>query len=177
MLIALLKDAVTYYQPAIIAGVIANVISDTVFYLIIKIISKKPKIANKRIFKVIEKHKIAAILIVGIIIGLIVGLTTSEAIKSDFKIINPKNGNAVPHKIKVLGGGGIPGSEIQVFVITSIDRFPQGVTKAGTNGRWTVFPVYIGESHQRGLEVEIYAVMTTSEGNVYESNYIKVKRE
>ena len=114
-------------------------------------------------------------LIVGIMVGLVITIVIPPF--PLFEITHPKNGDIIPHKITVRGCGGIPDSQIQVFVITPIDQFPQDITKVDTNGKWTIFPVYIGEPHQSGLEAEIYAVMVSPEGNVYESNHIGVKRE
>lgn len=93
-----------------------------------------------------------------------------------FEIINPRNGDVVSHIISVRGHGGIPNSEIQVFVITD-QLYPQGTTKVDANGKLFVYPVYIGEPHHRGLEAVIYANMTTPNGDVFISDYVKVKRK
>jgi hypothetical protein len=139
---------------ALIIGVTIGIIAAIVFHLI-KIPSKKA-------------------LALGVLVGLLLFIIIP--IYPLFEITDPRNGDAVPHIILVKGHGGIPDSEVKVFVITD-QLYPQGNAKVDANGKWSVYPVYIGEQHSRKLEAMIYANMTTPRGNTFTSNYIKVKRQ
>ena len=145
---------------AILIGVIIAIVMGMAIYIVIG--------------RVPEKYHVKSAIISGILFGIVIGMIISPF--PLFGITSPKDNSAVDHIITVRGCGGIPNSEIQVFVITN-RKHPQPTTVPDATGKWTVYPVYIGEPHHSGLEAEIYALMTTPEGNVYESNCIKVKRK
>lgn len=147
---------------AILIGVIIIIIMGIATYLAIK--------------KIPEKHQVKSVLALGILAGIVIGMIISPPFPL-FEITSPQDNSAVPHIISVRGCGGIPNSEIQVFVITD-DIYPQDKkSHPDATGKWSVFPVFVGEKHQHGIEAEIYAEMTTPDGKVYRSNFIKVKRK
>lgn len=121
-----------------------------------------------------EKYHVTSAITSGILIGIIIGILVFPPFPL-FEITSPQDNSAVDHVISVRGHGGIPNSEIRVFVVTD-SIYPQSTTKPDLTGKWSVYPVYIGNPDQHDLEAEIYAVMTTSEGD-YISKYIKVKRK
>lgn len=146
---------------AILIGVIIVIIMGVVTYFAIKSIPKK--------------YRVPSVLILGISIGILIGLVISPPFPL-FEITSPTDNSAVDHVIMVRGHGGIPNSTIQVFVFTDY-LHPQEKAHPYATGKWTVYPVFIGEKDHHGLEAEIYAEMTTPDGKVYRSNFIKVKRK
>lgn len=116
--------------------------------------------------------------IVALTLGIIIGVALAEVASPFplFEITSPGDNSDVENIITVIGHGGIPNSEIQVFVITN-DKYPvPTIKKPDRMGKWSIYPVHIGEPRQIVLEAEIYAVMTTPDGATYESNRVKVKR-
>lgn len=146
---------------AVLIGVIIVIIMGVVTYLAIKTIP--------------ENYQLKSVLILGISIGILIGLVISPPFPL-FEITSPTDNSAVDRVIMVRGHGGIPKSEIRVFVITDY-LYPQDKAHPYATGKWSVHPVFIGEDDQHGLEAEIYAEMTTPDGNVYRSNFIKVNRK
>jgi len=148
---------------AILIGVIIAVIMGMAIYLL-------------PVKKVIpEKYHVKSAIVSGILLGIVIGQVISAF--PIFQITSPKDNSAVDHVISVRGCGGIPNSEIQVFVITD-DIYPQDKkSHPDATGKWSVFPVFIGGAYHDWIEAEIYAEMTTPDGNVYKSNFVRVKRK
>ena len=145
---------------AISVGVIIAIVMGMVIYVVIG--------------RIPEKYRVKSAIVLGVLLGTVIGMVIPPF--PLFEITSPTDNSAVDYVISVRGHGGIPDSEIQVFVITDY-LYPQAKAYPDAAGEWTVFPVFIGKEHQLGLEAEIYAEMTTPDGKVYRSNFIKVKRK
>lgn len=149
------------YNAILIGVIIAIIMGIAIYLLLVKNV-------------IPEKYHVKSAIVSGILLGIVIGSVISPF--PVFQITLPKDNSAVDHVISVRGLGGIPNSEIQIFVITDY-LYPQTKTYPDATGKWTAFSVFIGEGHNHGLEAEIYAEMTTPDGKVYISNFVKVKRK
>lgn len=149
------------YKAILIGAIIAIVIGVGIYLVIAKEI-------------IPERYHVKSAIVLGVLLGIVIGMVIPPF--PLFEITSPTDNSAVGYVISVRGHGGIPDSKIQVFVITDY-LYPQAKAYPDAAGEWTVFPVFIGEERHFGLEAEIYAEMTTPDGKVYRSNFIKVKRK
>ncbi|WP_214020248.1 hypothetical protein [Methanoculleus sp.] len=96
-----------------------------------------------------------------------------------FAITVPRNNVVVDQMTAVYGHGAIPGASVEVWVTDEYgQKWSQGVVHSRQDGSWECPSVQIGQKQgqSHGETYLISADLTLSDGTIYPSNLVPVKR-